>query len=132
MRHRVQDKKLGRSGSHRKALMGALVRGLVEEKRITTTLTKAKEARKVAEKLVTSARGGTVAARRNAAGLLRHDKHVSILFDEIAPKYVDRPGGYTRIVKLGKRSSDGSEMAILEWVDMAVPDKKRKPAEQKK
>jgi large subunit ribosomal protein L17 len=126
MRHLVKDKKLGRSGSHREALMASLVCNLIAEKRITTTLPKAREARRLAEKMVTTARKGTLAARRRALAVLRQEKHVVTLFDDIAPRYTDRPGGYTRILKTGQRPSDGSEMAILEWVDMEVPDKKRK------
>jgi large subunit ribosomal protein L17 len=130
MRHKVRDKKLGRSGSHRKALMASLVCHLIEEKRIKTTLMKAKEARRVAEKMVTlGLKKDTVAARRRAISILRRPERVATLFDDVAPQFKERPGGYTRITKLGQRRSDGSEMAILEWVGVDVPDKKRKPAE---
>jgi large subunit ribosomal protein L17 len=129
MRHKVRDKKLGRSSSHRKALMASLVCHLIEEKRIKTTLMKAKEARRVAEKMVTLGLKGTLAARRQAISILRRPERVATLFDDVAPKFKERPGGYTRITKLGQRRSDGSEMAILEWVGVDVPDKKRKPAE---
>ena len=129
MRHKVRDKKLGRSSSHRKALMASLVCHLIEEKRIKTTLMKAKEARRVAEKMVTLGLKGTLAARRQAISTLRRPERVATLFDDVAPKFKERPGGYTRITKLGQRRSDGSEMAILEWVGLDVPDKKRKPAE---
>lgn len=126
MRHQVRDKKLGRSSSHRKALMASLVCHLIEEKRIKTTLMKAKEARRVAEKMVTLGLKGTLAARRLAISTLRRPERVATLFDEIAPQFKERPGGYTRITKLGQRRSDGSEMAILEWVGVAVADKTRK------
>ena len=126
MRHKVKDKKLGRSSSHRKALMASLVCNLIEEKRIKTTLMKAKESRRVAEKMVTLGLKGTLAARRQAIATLRRPERVAILFDEIAPQFKDRPGGYTRITKLGQRRSDGSEMAILEWVGVDAPDKTRK------
>ena len=126
MRHKVKDKKLGRSSSHRKALMASLVCNLIEEKRIKTTLMKAKESRRVAEKMVTLGLKGTLAARRQAIVTLRRPERVAILFDEIAPQFKDRPGGYTRITKLGQRRSDGSEMAILEWVGVDAPDKTRK------
>ena len=129
MRHKVRDKKLGRSSSHRKALMASLVCHLIEEKRIKTTLMKAKEARRVAEKMVTLGLKGTLAARRQAISTLRRPERVATLFDDVAPQFKERPGGYTRITKLGQRRSDGSEMAILEWVGLDVPDKKRKPAE---
>lgn len=134
MRHRKKTGRLGRSSAHRKATMSALVCSLIEEKRITTTLAKAKNARVLAEKMVTLGRKGDLAARRQALRKLLQRKPVSVLFGEIAPKYDGRNGGYTRIVKLGKRKSDSSEMAILEWVDVEVPDKKKKqaPAEESK
>jgi large subunit ribosomal protein L17 len=125
MRHKVRDKKLGRSSSHRKALMASLVCHLIEEKRIKTTLMKAKEARRVAEKMVTLGLKGTLASRRQAISILRRPERVATLFDEVAPQFKERPGGYTRITKLGQRRSDGSEMAILEWVGVDVPNKKR-------
>ncbi len=130
MRHQVRDKKLGRSSSHRKALMASLVCHLIEEKRIKTTLMKAKESRRVAEKMVTLGLKGTLAARRQAIATLRRPERVATLFDEIAPQFKERPGGYTRITKLGQRYSDGSEMAILEWVGVDAPDKKRKTAKK--
>ncbi len=121
MRHQVRDKKLGRSSSHRKALLASLVCHLIEEKRIKTTLMKAKEARRVAEKMVTLGLKGTLAARRQAISALRSPERVATLFEEVAPQFKDRPGGYTRITKLGQRRSDGSEMAILEWVGADAP-----------
>jgi len=126
MRHRKSDNKLGRSSSHHKALRASLVCNLIEEKRIKTTLPKAKIAGRLAEKMVTMGRVGTLAARRTAISRLRQVKAVKKLFEEIAPSFEGRNGGYTRITKLGRRSSDSSEMAILEWVDIAVPDKRRK------
>ncbi len=83
----------------------------------------------MAEKMVTLAKRGTLAARRDALAQLRQRKHVTKLFEAIAPQYKDRQGGYTRIVKLGRRGSDGSEMAVLEWVNLARIDKRRKPKE---
>jgi large subunit ribosomal protein L17 len=130
MRHQVRDKKLGRSSSHRKALMASLVCHLIEEKRIKTTLMKAKESRRVAEKMVTLGLKGTLAARRQAISTLRRPERVATLFDEVAPQFKDRPGGYTRITKLGQRRSDGSEMAILEWVGVEAPDKTRKTVKE--
>ena len=134
MRHRNKDKKFGRSTSHRKALVSALICGLVAEKRIKTTLQKAKVARSEAEKLVTLARKGTMAARRKAVAELRSERHAALLCNEIAPQFTDRPGGYTRIVKLGQRHGDGAEMALLEWVGMTIPSKRKKakPAESSK
>lgn len=126
MRHRKSGRKLGRTSEHRGALMAALVCGLIERKRIKTTLSKAKEARRVAEKLVTTARKGTLAARRLAIAELHREAVVTELFEAIVPAFEGRQGGYTRIVKLGQRSSDGSEMALLEWVDIKPPEKKKR------
>jgi len=126
MRHKKNDKKLGRTTAHRKATVSALVCGLIAEKRIKTTVSKAKVAKRAADRMVTLARKGTLAARRQAVATLNNKDRVGELFENIAPGLSGRQGGYTRIVKLGRRSSDGSEMALLEWVDIAVPDKKKK------
>ncbi len=130
MRHRKNYKKLGRSASHRKAMLAALVCGLIKEKRITTTVTKAKLCRTLAERMVTAARGGTLAARRRILGDLHREDCVAELFSDVAPKFQDRPGGYTRVTKMGRRSGDSSEMAIVEWVGIEAPErrKKAKPA----
>jgi len=132
MRHRKDSTKLGRSSAHLKATTAALVCGLIEEKRIRTTLSKAKLARRKAEKMVTLGRAGTLHARRRAISILRSESAVAKLFAEVAPSFTDRNGGYTRIVKLGRRSSDSSEMAILEWVGITAPDKKRKTPKAEK
>ena len=116
MRHRVHNKKLGRSGSHREALIASLVSSLAKHGTIRTTLVKAKEARRVAEKLVTLARKGTLASRRLIAARLRDEEAAKLLCTEIAPKFEGRPGGYTRVVHAGCRRSDGTEMAFLAWV----------------
>ena len=118
MRHRKQDKKFGRAKAHRDALMASLVCNLIERKRIKTTLPKAKEARKLAEQRVTLAREGTLAARRTAIAELRQEAKVVELFNKIVPDLVGRTSGFTRILRLGPRVSDGSEMAILEWVSL--------------
>jgi len=130
MRHRKRTTKLGRTGAHRDALLASLVCNLIlDGKRITTTLPKAKAASQLAEKMVTLGKKGTLAARRSAISKLRQPKPVGDLFESIAPKYSERSGGYTRITKLGQRLSDGSEMAILEWVDEPLKRKaKKKPA----
>ncbi|MBT3193259.1 MAG: 50S ribosomal protein L17 [Verrucomicrobia bacterium] len=120
MRHRVKAKKLGRSSAHQKALVASLVCNLIKERRIKTTLAKAKLARSFAEKMVTVARRDTVAARRRAQSLLRQKDAVGSLFTDIVPICAGRAGGYTRIMKLGRRSSDSSEMAIIEWVGPAT------------
>ncbi|MDI6774745.1 MAG: 50S ribosomal protein L17 [Verrucomicrobiota bacterium] len=126
MRHRKRNAKLGRAMGHRRALVGALVCGLIQEKRIRTTLPKARVARSLAERLVTLARRGTVAARRRIRASIRRADCVRRLFDEVTPHLQGRNGGYTRIVKLGRRYSDNSEMALLEWVGVAAPDKRKK------
>lgn len=129
MRHRNRSVKLGRTAEGRKALLSSMVSNFIEEQRIETTLAKAKMTRSLAERMVTLAKSGTLAARRHALATLHHRKHVRKLFDAIAPQYKERQGGYTRIVRLGKRGSDGSEMVILEWVNLARVDKRRKVKE---
>lgn len=131
MRHRRKTVKLGRTSSHRNALLAGLVCHLIEQRRITTTLPKAKAARSLAERMVTLGKRGTLAARRQAVSRLRRKGPVTKLFDEVAPGFSERAGGYTRIYKLGRRSSDSSEMAILEWVDYAVPAKAAKTVKAK-
>jgi large subunit ribosomal protein L17 len=116
MRHKRVEKKFGRSKAHREQLMGGLVAHLIVQGRIETTLPKAKQARRDAEKIVTLARKGTLAARRLAASRLRSPQAVAKLFDEVAPAMEGRPGGYTRIIKTRVRRGDASEMALLEWV----------------
>ena len=112
-------KKFGRSMEHRKMLMKSLVTNLILAESIKTTLPKAKEARKDADKIVTVAKKGDLAARRLAASRLLDPKAVQKLFAEIAPKMADRKGGYTRIVKLGTRKGDAAEMCVLQWVTAA-------------
>ena len=116
MRHHRVAKKFGRSTAHRKALMKSLVTNLILAESIKTTLPKAKQARKDAERIVTVARKGGLAARRLAASRLQQPKAVKKLFDKIVPQMEGRNGGYTRIVKLGTRKGDGADMCILQWV----------------
>lgn len=116
MRHQRIVKKFGRSTSHRKALMSSLATNLILQSSIKTTLAKAKQARKDAEKLVTLARKGTLAARRLVASRVQSPEAVQRLFDSVVPSMEGRNGGYTRIMKLGQRRSDGSEMCLLQWV----------------
>ena len=116
MRHQRVAKKFGRSKAHRAELMASLVANLILQDRIVTTLPKAKQARRDAEKMVTLARKGTLASRRLAASRLRSPAAVKKLFDAVVPAMDGRPGGYTRIVKTGTRRGDAAEMAILEWV----------------
>ena len=110
------DRKLGRSSAHRKAMMRNLVTDLFREGRITTTDTRAKEARRQAEKMITLAKRGDLHARRQVLAYVYDEAVVAKLFDEIAPKYADRQGGYTRILKLGPRQGDNAELAFLELV----------------
>ena len=123
MRHRKNTVKLGRTSSQREALFSSLVSNLILAKRITTTLPKARAAKRMADKMVTVGKQGTLAARRRALSLLKQEKAVAELFAAVAPAMKDRAGGYTRVLKLGKRISDSSEMCILEWVDF-VPKAK--------
>ncbi len=122
MRHRKTTVKLGRTMAHRNAMLSAQVCSLIRHGRIRTTLAKARASRRLAERMVTLAREGTLAARRHALAVLRQKEPVRDLFQRIAPAMAARPGGYTRIVKLpGKRGSDGAPMAILEWVQQPAP-----------
>ena len=118
MRHGKSRHKLSRDSSHRKALLRNLCREVIEHERIQTSQAKAKAAKPEVEKLITLAKRGDLHARRQAISTLQHpDKGVIYkLFDEIAPRYTARPGGYTRILKLGPRSSDSTEMVYLELV----------------
>lgn len=127
MRHQRVMKKFGRSSKHRKMLMKSLVTNLILAESIKTTLPKAKEARKDADRIVTVAKKGDLAARRLAASRLLDPKAVQKLFDKIAPSMKDRKGGYTRIVKLGTRRGDAAEMCVLQWVTAGEPAEK--PAE---
>ena len=117
MRHAMRGRKLGRTTSHRIAMFRNQLASLVEHERIITTLAKAKDLRPIAERVVTRGRQDTVHARRIVRRWLPNRAHVGKVFDDIAPRFVDRPGGYLRIVKLGPRKGDAAEMAILEFVD---------------
>ena len=120
MRHQKKTVKLGRSSSHRNALLANQVVSLIEHSRIQTTLAKAKAVRPLAEKLVTLGKKGTLHARRTALAYLCHNEDaVRKLFAVVAPRSAERKGGYTRIVKLGLRKSDAAPIALIEWVDQA-------------
>ncbi len=117
MRHGKQRNKLSRDSAHRRALMRNLCRDVIEHERITTSQAKAKAVKPKLEKLITLAKRGDLHARRQALSELGQDKFlVHKLFEEVAPRYAERPGGYTRIVKLGPRRSDSTEMVFLELV----------------
>ncbi len=117
MRHRVATRRLGRCSSHRWAMLGNMAASLFVEGSIVTTVTRAKEVRRVAEKLITKAKSGGINDRRLVIARMPHKEAVTRLFDELGPKYANRNGGYTRIVKLGARLGDASEMAVIQLVD---------------
>ena len=117
MRHAVHGRKLGRTSAHRRAMFRNQLAALVEHERIITTLEKAKEIRPIFEKTITQGKRGTLHARRRVRRWLSNRQLVKKLFDDIAPRFEDRPGGYSRITKLGPRKGDGAEMAVLELVD---------------
>jgi large subunit ribosomal protein L17 len=117
MRHQRKRHKLSRSPAHRKALLRNLCKEVIDHERIETTEAKAKAVKPEVEKLITLAKRGDLHARRQALSALGQDKFVVYkLFEEVAPRYADRPGGYTRILKLGPRQSDATEMVLLELV----------------
>lgn len=133
MRHKKVGRKLSRTASHRKALLSNIAAALFEHKQIKTTTAKAKEASKIVEKLITFAKRGSLVDRRQVLRVIPNRHIVKSLFDEIAPSYEDRNGGYTRVIKLGRRQGDGAEMAILELVGYeGVLMEKQKSHEQEK
>jgi large subunit ribosomal protein L17 len=156
MRHLKRTAKLGRQFEHRNAMLANLVCSLIKHRRVTTTLAKAKAARSVAEKMVTLGKSGTLHDRRLVAARLRqqprsrfegstknkgalkreawreHEDVVRILFEEIAPGFKERPGGYTRIIRLGQRQGDAAQRAILEWVDLPIESAPEPAKEDKK
>ena len=121
MRHQRAGKKLGRDSAHRRALYANLAGSLIEHGRIRTTEAKAKAVKPIAERMITLGRRGDLAARRQAVAYLRSKDVVHRLFADVAPRFADRPGGYSRIVKLGPRPGDAAEMVYLELVDYVPP-----------
>ena len=117
MRHRKAGRKLGRDSAHRKALYANLAAALIEHGRIKTTEAKAKEVRPIVEEMISLGKRGDLAAHRQAVAFLRSKSVAHLLFSEVAPRFADRPGGYTRIVKIGPRQGDAAQMAYLELVD---------------
>jgi large subunit ribosomal protein L17 len=122
MRHRQSGRKLNRNSSHRKAMFRNMAASLLDHELIKTTLPKAKELRRVAEPLITMAKSDSVANRRMAFNRLRDRDVVTKLFNELGPRYKDRPGGYLRILKMGFRSGDQAPMALVELVDRPETD----------
>ena len=125
MRHQRTGKKLGRDSAHRKALYANLAGALIEHGRIKTTVTKAKAVRPIAEQMITLGRRGDLHARRQATAFLRSRDVVHRLFADVAPLFKDRPGGYTRIIRIGPRPGDAAEMAYLELVGEAFEPRER-------
>lgn len=122
MRHQIGGRKLDRTPAHRQAMLRCMVTSLFEHERITTTLPKAKELRPMAEKLITLAKRGTLHARRQAAQVIRGRDALKKLFDTIGPRFSQRPGGYTRIIKLGRRSGDAAPLAFIELIEGSGPE----------
>ena len=116
MRHQQRGRKLGRDSAHRKSLYANLTAELIQHGRIRTTVAKAKEVRPIAEQMITLGKRGDLHARRQAVAFLRQKPVVKSLFEDVAPRYAERPGGYTRIIKLGPRLGDAAEMAYIELV----------------
>lgn len=117
MRHRKAGRRLGRTTSHRDAMLRNMVTSLLDQERIVTTVPKAKEARRVAEQMITLGKRGDLHARRQAMAYIRSGNIVAKLFDQLSNQYADRQGGYTRIIRTGNRSGDAAPMAIIELVD---------------
>jgi large subunit ribosomal protein L17 len=126
MRHLKAGYKLGRNPAHRRATLRNLVTNLIEKERITTTLLRAKAARPLAERMITLGKRDTLHARRQAAGFLQTKDATRKLFSDLAPRFSDRPGGYTRIIRVGWRIGDGAELAILEFIGSKLKKKEKK------
>lgn len=132
MRHQVKRGNLSRNTAHRMALLRNLVTSFLERERMRTTLVKARTARPIAEKMITLAKRGTLHARRQALAYMTKESAVKKLFDEIGPRFSERPGGYTRIVKLAPRAGDGAQMAMLELIGSEYIKKTKKKAKDAK
>jgi large subunit ribosomal protein L17 len=126
MRHNNQGRKLGRTASHRSAMLSNMVSSLIEHERITTTHPKAKEARRLVEKVITLGKDNTLHARRLAFRIVKDETVIKKVFDVLGPRFAQRAGGYTRILKLGFRHGDNAAMSILEFVERT---EKTAPAE---
>jgi large subunit ribosomal protein L17 len=120
MRHGVAGRRFSRPTSHREAMLANMVTSLLRHERIRTTVPRAKEARKLAERMITLGKKGSLHARRNASRVVRDSEVLAKVFEGLASRYAARPGGYTRITKLGRRLGDSAEMALLELVDRGV------------
>ena len=127
MRHLNSGSKLGKQPAHRRAVLRNLVTNLIEKERIQTTLRRAKAARPLAEQMITLGKRDSLHARRQAAAFLMTMNATKKLFGELAPRFADRPGGYTRIIRAGWRIGDGAELAILEFIGSELKKKEKKP-----
>ena len=123
MRHRIEKRKLGRTSSHRLAMLRNLVTSLLDKERVETTHAKAKELRRVADRMITLGKRGDLASRRRALRIVRSQDVVKKLFSDIALRFESRPGGYTRIFQIGPRVGDGANMALIELVDRPAVSK---------
>jgi large subunit ribosomal protein L17 len=132
VRHHRVGRKLGRDASHRKALYSNLAGALIVHGRIKTTVTKAKAVRPIAEQMITLGRRGDLHARRQAMAFLRSQEVVHQLFANVAPRFNDRPGGYSRIIRIGQRQGDAAEMAYLELVDFSAEEQAEEKAERRR
>ncbi len=128
MRHNKTGRRLGRNSSHRAAMMRNMVTSLLRHEKITTTTTRAKELRKIAEKMITLGKRGDLHARRQALQVIRDRKVVGKLFEMVAPRYKDRPGGYTRIMRLGNRLGDNAPLCLIELVEEEMNPRTRRVA----
>jgi large subunit ribosomal protein L17 len=117
MRHNKSGRRLGRNSSHRKAMLRNMVTSLLDQEKITTTDARAKEVRKLAEKMITLGKKGDLHARRQALSVVQDKNVVAKLFDRLAPRYAERNGGYTRIMKVGNRAGDNAPVSIIEFVE---------------
>ena len=125
MRHNKSGRRLGRNSSHRNAMMRNMVTSLIDNEKITTTDARAKELRKIADRLITLGKRGDLHARRQVLAIIRDRKVVAKLFDQVGPRYKDRPGGYTRIYKLGSRLGDNAALSQIELVEEEFTAKPR-------
>jgi large subunit ribosomal protein L17 len=132
VRHHRAGRKLGRDSAHRKALYSNLAGALITHGRIKTTITKAKAVRPIAEQMITLGRRGDLHARRQAMAYLRSQQVVHTLFADVAPRFKDRPGGYSRIIRIGPRPGDAAEMAYLELVDFSAEEQAEEKAERRR
>ena len=126
MKHKIKFNRLSRKAAHRKALHKNMVTSLFKFERIRTTIAKAKEIRRTAEKIITKAKNDTVHTRRIVGKIIKDKGVLTKLFTNIAPRFIERPGGYTRIIKLGQRASDAAEMVFLEFVEKTEKPKRKK------